>query len=75
MSASFPESVVMRNLTVGDRGPEVGYLQRLLNYENLMNGLAEPELREDCSFGPRTLARLQCINGGTANLKARWSTA
>lgn len=48
----------MRNLTVGDRGPEVGYMQRLLNYENLLNGLPEPDLTEDCAFGPRTLARL-----------------
>ncbi len=48
----------MRQLNLGDRGPEVGYLQRLLNYENLLNGLPEPDLREDCSYGPRTQTRL-----------------
>ena len=48
----------MRELQFGDRGAEVGYLQRLLNLENVYIANADAELREDCSFGPRTLARL-----------------
>lgn len=48
----------MRELHFGDRGAEVGYLQRLLNLENVYIANADAELREDCSFGPRTLARL-----------------
>ncbi len=48
----------MRQLSEGARGAEVGHLQRLLNVENTRNGAADPDLREDCTFGPRTRARL-----------------
>lgn len=54
----------MRQLAEGARGPEVGHLQRLLNVENTRNGAVDPDLAEDCAFGPRTRARL-----------AAWQTA
>ena len=48
----------MRELAQGSREPEVGHLQRLLNFANFENGLPEPDLRVDCAFGPRTKTRL-----------------
>ncbi|MDE2595343.1 MAG: hypothetical protein KGL44_00550 [Sphingomonadales bacterium] len=48
----------MRDVGLGDRCPEVGYLQRLINYQNFWEGRVENELTEDCAFGPRTLAAL-----------------